>query len=87
MDRKAHPTGVFRFDMRVVDELSSFCVAPAQSSAEVDDFLWRCWKSSERQIVVEVTQLRTVEGQPNCGRPRMQRPVLEAHTTLEKAQT
>lgn len=73
--------------MRVVDELYSFRVAPAQSSAEVDGFLWRGRKSSERQIVVEVTQLRTVEGEPNGGRPRMQRPVLEAHRTLEKAQT
>lgn len=73
--------------MRVVGEPYRFRVAPAQSSAEVDGFLGRCWESCEGQIVVKVTQLRTVEGQPDCGRPCMQGPVLEAHRTLPKAQT
>lgn len=85
--REAHPAGVFRLDMRVVEELYSFHVAPAQSGAEVDGPLWRSWKSSEGQVVVEVTQLRTVEAQPDGGRPRVQGPVLEAHRTLGKAQT
>lgn len=68
--------------MRVVDELHSLHVAPAQSGAEEDGFLRGGWESPERQVVVKVAQLRTVEGQPHRGRPRMQRPVLEAHRAL-----
>lgn len=72
--------------MRVVDEADEFHVAPAQSSAELDDFLWWWWKSSERQIVVKVAQIDTMKGQTNSRLSCMQGPVLEAHRTLKVAQ-
>lgn len=65
--------------MGVVDELDELHLALAQRDAEVDGSLWGCWESSERQVVVKVTQLSTVEGQPSYRLPRVEGLVLEAH--------
>lgn len=75
---------VFGFEAGVVDELNKNGVAAAQTSAEVDSVLW-CWRqSSEKQIVVEVAQIITIQGQLGCRPACMQGLVLEAQRTLKR---
>lgn len=62
----SHLAGVLGFDARVVDELNKNRVTAAQKSVKVDDFLWWWGQSTEKQIIVEVAQIITVQGQPGC---------------------
>ena len=73
------------FAAGVVDELNRHGVAAAQTSVKVDSLLLWWGQSSEKQIVVEVSQIITTQSQPRCSLTGTQRQVLEAQRTLKRA--
>lgn len=78
---------VLCFNGGVVDEFNQCRVAPAQRRAEVNDFLWWRWQSSEKQVIVEAAQVITVQSQSGCGLAFVQRLVLKSQRTLKKGHT
>ncbi len=76
--------GVLSFDAGVVGELDKNGVAAAQICAKVDGFLWWWWQSTEKQVIVEVSQIITTQSQTGCGLACMQGLILKAQRTLKR---